>query len=294
MKITNHYRVADFPFRIVAEAQILERLNSFDPFKVDGVCSDVLFNVNVESSSSNTSRFPGMEADEDLTNDFGRICMYHDEDCYFFEVMFRDSHEIHTMTVNKAFTQSTILLNSSDIYRTYALVSLLHIMFSMAIIPQGGIMTHASCVTLDGKGYMFLGKSGTGKSTHAALWLQNFDGCSLLNDDNPVIRDIDGTIQVYGSPWSGKTPCYKNVSAPLGGIVRLEQAKHNRFIQLSEASAFACLLPSCSVIQSDSFLTECVYRTVIAVCERTVVGLLQCLPDRDAAFLCRDSLCKIK
>ena len=35
---------------------------------------------------------------------------------------------------------------------------------------------------------MFLGPSGTGKSTHARLWLQYIDSTELVNDDNPVVR----------------------------------------------------------------------------------------------------------
>ena len=63
-----------------------------------------------------------------------------------------------------------------------------------------------------------MGKSGTGKSTHSRLWLENVPGATLLNDDNPIVRlTLVGAI-VYGSPWSGKTPCYKNESAPLAGV----------------------------------------------------------------------------
>ncbi len=80
---------------------------------------------------------------------------------------------------------------------------------------------------------MFLGPSGTGKSTHASLWLENVEGTELVNDDNPVVRILDdGSIKVYGSPWSGKTPCYLNVNYPLGGIVNLIQASHNKISRL--------------------------------------------------------------
>lgn len=291
MKTTVHYTVADFTFSVTADSQIVGRMSSFEPFRESVCCSDILFYASVHLTPTPSTHLSGMEPVEDISNDFGRIRMYRGEECYHFEVTFGDSDASHTMTVDTGFTQADIHLNSSDIYQTIALSSLLHILYSMAILPKGGVMTHASCVTLDGKGYIFLGKSGTGKSTHASLWLQNFTGCSLLNDDNPVIRNIDGVINVYGAPWSGKTPCYKKASAPLHGIVRLEQATVNRYIPLTEASAFAGLLPSCSVIQSDCTLTEYLYRTLISVCENTNIGLLRCRPDNEAASICRDSLC---
>lgn len=68
---------------------------------------------------------------------------------------------------------------------------------------------HASVVATEtGKGYLFLGKSGTGKSTHTGLWLQQFSDCHLLNDDNPIVHvdSLGKQATVFGSPWSGKNP----------------------------------------------------------------------------------------
>ena len=89
--------------------------------------------------------------------------MCRDESVYQFELSFGESSAFHTMTVDSAFSHANICLNNSDKYHNIALSSLLHILFSMAILPHGGIMTHASCVIQDCKGFMFLGKSGTGK-----------------------------------------------------------------------------------------------------------------------------------
>ena len=44
-----------------------------------------------------------------------------------------------------------------------------------------------------------------------------------MNDDNPIVRVIDGKAFVYGSPWSGKTPCYRNVVAPIAAFIQLHQ-----------------------------------------------------------------------
>ena len=133
---------------------------------------------------------------------------------------------------------------------------------------------------------MFLGKSGTGKSTHSSLWLKHIEGTELLNDDNPVIRVIDGTVYVYGSPWSGKTPCYKNEYLPLGGIVRLSQAPYNKIVPLRPLMAYTALMPSCSCMMWDPRATEALHKSVEKVITAVRCWHLECLPDEDAARTC--------
>ena len=113
-------------------------------------------------------------------------------------------------------------------YTKMAIDNALMVLFALATADKGTVLFHAAVVSHQGRGYMFLGPSGTGKSTHARLWLKHIGGTELVNDDNPVVRQ--GVV--YGSPWSGKTPCYRNVSYPLGGIVVLSQAPYNKIEQL--------------------------------------------------------------
>ena len=133
---------------------------------------------------------------------------------------------------------------------------------------------------------MFLGKSGTGKSTHSRMWLQNIEGCTLLNDDNPVIRITEGKAYVYGTPWSGKTPCYKNLSVPLKAVVRLSQAPYNKVERLAPLKAYASLMPSCSCMRWDRQSTDRLHATVEKVIMNTGCWHLECLPDADAAHVC--------
>ena len=68
-----------------------------------------------------------------------------------------------------------------------------------------GFFFHSSCLELDGEGYVFSAVSGTGKSTHTALWRRHFGNrVTMINDDKPVIRKCDGKFYVYGTPWMGK------------------------------------------------------------------------------------------
>ena len=75
-------------------------------------------------------------------------------------------------------------------------------------------------------------RGNPGNCTHTRLWREHIPGAELLNDDSPIIRATDSEALVHGSPWSGKTPCYRNESCPIAAVVRLSQASHNRIRRL--------------------------------------------------------------
>ncbi len=105
------------------------------------------------------------------------------------------------------------------------------------------LMLHSSAVVYQDKAYLFSAPSGTGKSTHTALWCELFgEGAYILNDDKPVIRIVDGEVMVYGTPWSGKTNQNKNVGVPLQGICFIERAKENKIRQVNVAEAVQGML----------------------------------------------------
>ncbi len=171
-----------------------------------------------------------------------------------------------------------------------ALHTALMLLYTFSTARHDTLLLHASAIEYRGKGYLFLGKSGTGKSTHSRRWLEGIEGARLLNDDNPVVRISGGEVHVYGSPWSGKTPCYIDRRLPLGGIVRLSQAPQNGIAQLRGVKAYAALLPSCSCLRCDPAMAAAVHRTVSAVIEKTGVYALECRPDLEAARLCCDTI----
>ena len=139
----------------------------------------------------------------------------------------------------------------------------------------------------EGLGYLFLGHSGTGKSTHARMWLEAFEDAWLLNDDNPILRVMeDGEVRVYGSPWSGKTPCYNNAYARVGGIVKLSQAPHNKIRTLSLPEAYAYMLSSASGLKMDKHMADCMYESIKRVITHVKCYHLDCLPNTDAAKVC--------
>jgi hypothetical protein len=176
-------------------------------------------------------------------------------------------------------------------YTKMAIDNALMVLYALATADRGTVLFHAAVVSRGGRGYMFLGKSGTGKSTHARLWLQHIEGTALVNDDNPVVRIVgDGSLVVYGSPWSGKTLCYRNVSYPLGGIVMLSQAPYNKIQRLGGIQAYASLVASISGKRWDSRVADGLHETENALAMNVPVWHLECLPDEAAAKLCSLSI----
>ena len=172
-----------------------------------------------------------------------------------------------------------------------AIDNALMVMFALATADRQTVLFHAAVVSHDGKGYMFLGPSGTGKSTHARLWLQHIEGAELMNDDNPVVRiGDDGSATVYGSPWSGKTPCYRNVSCPLGGIVVLSQAPYNKIQRLKGIPAYVALMESISGKRWNKRIADGLHQTENALASSIPVWHLECLPDEEAAILCNETI----
>lgn len=155
--------------------------------------------------------------------------------------------------------------------------------FGISMCGLKSVPIHSSVIKCAGKAYLFLGESGTGKSTHTRLWLENVEGAELLNDDCPIVRSENGKIIAHGGPWSGKTPCYKDEAYPIGGIVRLSQAPENKARRLSKLEAFSALYPSCPpAFAKDEALSEMLCSFLSDVIAAVPVYHLACLPDRGA------------
>ncbi len=229
---------------------------------------------------------------EDSPNDIGRTRLFRSTDGYCVEINNDTTQNglVHTMITDPHFKSATAYIRPEDSSMGAVLSSMVRFLFAQAVLEHDGVFIHASCVSMEGKSYLFLGKSGTGKSTHARQWLQAFTECSLLNDDNPALRIEDGKVMVYGTPWSGKTSCYKNEGYPVAGIARLKQAETNCFSPLEGPEIFAALLPSCSAIRQYAGLLEALYCTLIQIAEQVTVGCMECLPNIDAARVCYNSL----
>ena len=191
------------------------------------------------------------------------------------------------MVTNNDYTEADVLLVDEPLF---GINNALMVMYALATANRQTALFHSSVVSYNGHGYMFLGKSGTGKSTHSRLWLQNINTTELVNDDNPVVRRMSDGFYVFGSPWSGKTPCYRNVSYPIGAIVQLSQAPYNKIQRLRPLMAYAALVPSISGKRWDKQVAEGLHETEDLLAGEVPVWHLECLPDEEAARVCSETI----
>ena len=115
--------------------------------------------------------------------------------------------------------------------------------FYRQLLHFDGMMLHASAVAYRDEVFLFSGRCGAGKSTHARIWQEVFgDAVQIINDDKPALRYVDGTWYAYGTPWCGKDGINCNRKVPVSGICFLKQASENRIRKLDAKEALRLIL----------------------------------------------------
>lgn len=155
---------------------------------------------------------------------------------------------------------------------------------SNSIIHHGGFVLHASSISYSGKGIAFTAPSGTGKSTHTAMWKKYYNAV-ILNDDCPIIKLENNSVSIYGTPWSGAKNKAAPLSSPLSMLVFLEQANQNSIRELTKEEAIPLLLPRIFLPYQSPKLMDDVLKIVERIIEIVPKYLLKCRPNREATEL---------
>lgn len=266
-------------------------LPSFAPFLVDET-DDVALTIVVDDAFR-------MQRSEDEVGQFDcGGCNHGVYQCpdgsYQFEVSDVEGVLCSTMQSSTDFTLCTVALHASHFrQRNYGLNNAVMMAYAFCFATQQTLLVHASVIRKDGYGYLMTAPSGTGKSTHTFMWYKHIGGCDLMNDDNPIVRVVADKVIVYGSPWSGKTPCYRNILAPVGAFVRIQQRPKNEVRRMMPLEAYAELLPAMSSMKWDIRVNNAVSDTIIDVVQRVGVFELGCLPDAEAARVCYEAVRRV-
>ena len=291
--MTNHYyKVAQHTFVVaMTKDELGIALPSYEPFAVeaDGA-KDLLFSLTIDDAFYPSEKGELIGDFECGAADFGVYRLA--DGSYQMLISPPCGDYCGLLQTAPDFRVATIATRGEDTLRTFAVNNALMLMYAFAAADKGTLLVHSSVIKNSGKGYLFLGKSGTGKSTHSSLWLKQIEGSELLNDDNPVIRIYPDEIVVFGSPWSGKTPCYKNDSAPIGAFVQIKQEPENRIQRNRPLQAFAVLLPSMSAMKWDKHIYNSICDSVGRLIERAPLYTLGCRPDQEAAEVCHAEVTK--
>ncbi len=282
--VLHDYIIADF--RLRSEIDIVEiGLRSFRKFEVESTSDAADAYIRFDKSLS-TNSFSHIDiqtsAELELAEADGTFSK---TECgHLFHVVRRSPHVELLFHIEDTTNVITTNFEPSDEVNIAIMRYALWVMFGIVLLKNNAVAIHSSAIVVDNMCALFLGESGTGKSTHTRLWRENIAGASLLNDDSPIIRIIGNKAMAYGSPWSGKTPCYKTECYPIGMICRLSQAPHNKMRQLRSINAIGALLPSCPpILAHDEYLQDCICNVVGEIITRTRIFHLECLPNAEAA-----------
>lgn len=295
--VVNNYVIADFPVRISFSERNRNDvclLPSFSPFlhNDDEVMEALLFNLIVDNATTPVEKARRERVRAFDTGNGDTIVDRIVDGGWQFIVKDINGKECALLIANSDFTKCRCALKGNYSMRHFGLNNVIMLIFAFAGSKRDTVLIHASLVRKDGWGYAFIAKSGTGKSTQVSMWLRHIPGCDLMNDDNPIIRIIDGKPYIYGSPWSGKTPCYRNVKARLGAVTRIDRAQANSIDKIKPVEAFVSVLPSCSSMKWDTYTYNSLCDIVTRIVETTDIYILHCLPDKESAIICHDTISK--
>jgi len=142
------------------------------------------------------------------------------------------------------------IFSQGDIYIPPALAGKLSFRFDQVLaealmvnlLAQGrGVLLHA-CGIIDGdKGRLLTGNSGDGKSTSARIWQEQPNIC-IISDDRVIVRQHEGRLWMYGTPWHGDAGLASRQAAPIDQIFFLKHDQQNRATPLHPSDATARML----------------------------------------------------
>lgn len=289
---THHYIVAQHAFAVnIPDGDIGIAMPSYEPFAVEADdARELLFTLTVDDAFYPSEKGELIGEFDCGAADFG---VYRLSDGTYQMLLSPPGGDYcGLLQAAPDFRTAIIATRGEDGLRSFAVNNALMLMYAFAAAELGTLLIHASVIKNNGQGFLFLGKSGTGKSTHSSLWLKHIEGSELLNDDNPVVRLDDGGATVYGSPWSGKTPCYKNDSVQIGAFVQIKQEPANHISRNLPLQAFAVLLPSMSTMKWDKRIYGGICDSVGRLIEKVPLYTLGCRPDQEAAEVCHAEVMK--
>ena len=273
MKKRYYYKVGNHLFSV---SQTLDP--SYEPFRTQAGHPIFDVKIKMEKYHGKLKHKIIRQVEHDVEITAGRIGFK-----FYFEFrMFK--RRVAVLLTDVRYKSGTLIVEE---FPKFSIDSGLMVMYALSTATKSTLLFHSSVVMEDGYAYMFLGKSGTGKSTHSRLWLETIKGVMLLNDDNPIVRTYpEGRVYVYGSPWSGKTHCYKNDYGTLGGIVMLGQAKYNKITMVDDVQAYQDIITSVSGTAWNGRIRNGQHQTAMKLLHYVPFYHLKCRPDHEAATIC--------
>ncbi len=287
-----NFKIAEHMFSLSIPERYSDMLSAYRPFECDE-CGEPLYRVEVIDTISCEVAKTLLEDIEPSDEGMTKVDVYETTEGLLYNIIMPRSSVIDAQLHIVGRTAYISINDESNGYwASAAFTNAMILSYITYTLPHNTLLLHASAILKDDIAHLFIGKSGTGKSTHSRMWQEVFPDAELLNDDHPVVRcHENGEVRAYGSPWSGKTPCYRNLSAPLRGIIRIKRASYNKFTRLKPIRGYASVMSSCSGAQWSKELATAKVVSLESIITRVGCYEMECLPNNDAARCCYDGLC---
>jgi hypothetical protein len=159
----------------------------------------------------------------------------------------------------------------------WSIDAVIRIVHSLELARCGGFLIHAASAIRNGRGWVFAGQSGAGKTTLARLAPADV---TLLTDEISFIRPAGEEFFAWGTPFAGELGIPgDDVAAPVAAICFPEHAPHQRLTRMGPAEALKRLMKNILFFADDPELVQLVFETAARFVEKTSVYRLEFQPD---------------
>ena len=196
MNQVHYFSIAELSIKLIFKEGGLNSMSllpSFEPFRDDEPQGELFFELTIADA---VRPIPKEKRERIRTFDTGNGDTIVDRAAAgSYQLIVKDlkGAGCSLLVTDPTFTHCRCALNGCYDMRCFGRNNALMLIFAFAGSQRELVLMHASLVRKDGKGYAFIAKSGTGKSSQVSLWLRHIPGCDLMNDDNPIVRLIDET-----------------------------------------------------------------------------------------------------
>lgn len=165
-------------------------------------------------------------------------------------------------------------------------------LFACAILKHGACVLHGVVMEYRGMGILVCGASGTGKTTHTSMWVEQ-EHARIINGDRCLCRKVDGVWYAYGMPWAGSSRVYRNQRVPITAIVALRQDKQNSVRRMEPFESALTLMQRIFAPVWPGELQNRAYDITEELSAAVPILELSCKPDFEAVDVLKEAIEKL-